>query len=449
MGLFAEAGARDAARQAPLAVRMRPRDFDEFVGQEEIVGPGTLLRRAIAADRLLSLLFWGPPGSGKTTLARIIAERTSATFEQLNAVTAGVADLRRAIDGARERRDFEGRRTIVFLDEIHRFNRSQQDALLPAVEEGLITLIGATTENPFFEVNSPLLSRLRVFQLQPLSRENVTQVLQRALADKERGYGGRDIRVTPEAFDHLATWCEGDARVALNALELAIETSEPRDGCVKIDLELAREAIQRRPLRYDKGADEHYDTISAFIKSVRGSDPDAALYWLAKMIHAGEDPRFVMRRLLILAAEDVGLGDPQALVLAAAGAQALEWCGLPEAQYHLSMVTIYLSTAPKSNSAGAYFRALADVEQKGNALVPDHLKDSSRDAARLGHGRDYLYPHDAPGHWVYQAYGPEGRQLPRYYRPGGLGYEAQVRRWLDDIRTGRPPQWSLSVDHEE
>lgn len=441
MNLFSSAGAEDAARQAPLAVRMRPRDLDELVGQEHIIGPGTLLRRAIEADKLMSILLWGPPGSGKTTLARVIAGRTKAHFEQLNAVTSGVQDLRRATDQARDRRDMNAKRTIVFVDEIHRFNRTQQDALLPAVEEGLVTLIGATTENPFFEVNAPLLSRLRVFQLHRLSNQDMEQLLRQALADKERGFGRRNVRLLDEALEHWVTWSEGDARVALNALELAVETTPARDGIVVIDLEIAQEAIQIRPLSYDKGADEHYDTISAFIKSVRGSDADAALYWLAKMLYAGEDARFIMRRLLILAAEDVGLADPRGLVVAAAGAQALEWCGLPEAQYHLAMVTLYLATAPKSNSVGAYFSALRDIEQQGSAHVPDHLKDPTRDSEHMGHGKGYVYPHDLPEHWVAQQYGPPGRRLPQYYQPSDKGYESTVRRWLESIREGEPPSW--------
>lgn len=441
MNLFSSAGAADAARQAPLAVRMRPRDLDELVGQGHIVGPGTLLRRAIEADKLVSVILWGPPGSGKTTLARVVAARTKAHFEQLNAVTSGVQDLRRVIDQARDRRDMNAKRTVVFVDEIHRFNRAQQDALLPAVEEGLVTLIGATTENPFFEVNAPLLSRLRVFQLNSLSDKDMAELLRRALADKERGYGERHVRVHDEALEHWVTWSEGDARVALNALELAVETTPARDGEVVVDLEIAREAIQKRALSYDKGADEHYDTISAFIKSVRGSDADAALYWLAKMLYAGEDARFIMRRLLILAAEDVGLADPRGLVVAAAGAQALEWCGLPEAQYHLAMVTIYLATAPKSNSVAAYFSALRDIEQQGSAHVPDHLKDPTRDGKHMGHGKGYIYPHDVPGNWVAQQYGPPGRQLPQYYQPGDKGYESIVRQWLERMRRGEPPAW--------
>lgn len=448
MNLFSIAAEADAARHAPLAVRMRPRQLDEFVGQEEIIGPGRLLRRAIEADRITSIILWGPPGSGKTTLARIIAAHTESSFEQVNAATAGVADLRKILDEARNRRDLYGKKTIVFIDEIHRFNRNQQDALLPAVEEGLITLVGATTENPFFEVNSPLISRSRVFQLRRLHDDEIISVLQRALSDSERGYGKKRVNVTPEALAHWASVSEGDARCALNALELAVETTPAQsDDVILIDMKVAQEAIQQRALSYDKAADEHYDTISAFIKSVRGSDPDAALYWLAKMIYAGESPQFIMRRLFVLAAEDIGLGDPQGLVVAAAGAQALEWCGLPEAQYHLAMVTLYLAMAPKSNSVGAYFKALADVQERGRAEVPNHLKDSARDGARMGHGKDYQYPHDHPGHWVAQHYGPPGVQLPHYYTPGVQGYEAHIHRWLSQIRRGEAPEWG-SADEE-
>jgi putative ATPase len=425
-----------------LAMRMRPRSFDEYIGQEEIVGPGKLLRRSIEADRITSLILWGPPGSGKTTLAHIIAQHTKSHFEQVNAVTSGVADLRRVIEEARQRRGFYGKRTILFIDEIHRFNRSQQDALLPTVEEGLLTLIGATTENPFFEVNSPLLSRSRIFQLRRLRANEVIAVLKQAMQDSERGYGKRKLQVQQGVLEHWANIAAGDARMALNALELAVETTKPTaDGTIIIDMQAAEDSIQQRVLAYDKAADEHYDTISAFIKSVRGSDPDAALYWLAKMIHAGEDPKFVMRRLLILAAEDIGLGDPQGLVVAAAGAQALEWCGLPEAQYHLAMVTVYLALAPKSNSMSAYFQALDDIKRLGQASVPQHLQDSSRDGARMGHGQGYKYPHDAPHHWVPQHYGPPGRPLPHYYQPSGLGYEARVEKWLKQMRSGEAPSW--------
>ncbi|HHW10091.1 MAG TPA: replication-associated recombination protein A [Firmicutes bacterium] len=428
-------------KAAPLAERMRPRNLSEFIGQEKVVGPGSMLRRAIEAGRLPSMILWGPPGSGKTTLARLTAEHTKSRFVQVNAVTSGVAELRRVIEEARERLEFYGERTVVFIDEIHRFNRNQQDALLPAVESGLITLIGATTENPMFEVNAPLISRCRLFQLRPLGKEEIIYLLKRAVADPERGYGRLPVEVAPEALDHWAEACGGDARVALNALELAVAAAGDGAGPVHIGLKEAEEAIQRRALSYDKAHDEHYDTISAFIKSVRGSDPDAALFWLAKMIYAGESHRFIMRRLLILAAEDVGLADPQGIVVASACAQALEWCGMPEGQYHLAMATLYLATAPKSNSVGAYFKAYDDIAKGCPAEVPIHLRDSNRDAARFGHGQNYLYPHDFPDHWVAQAYRPAGAASAKYYQPGALGYEAMIKRWLATLSQNKAPAW--------
>ena len=430
MDLFANARQEQIEREAPLAARMRPRTLDELVGQEEIVGPGRLLRRAIESDRLFSsIILWGPPGTGKTSLAMIIAQRTQARFEALSAVLSGVADLRRVIAEAKEQRSLYGRRTILLVDEIHRFNKAQQDALLPHVENGTVTLIGATTENPYFEVNSALVSRSRIFQMRSLSEQELLLLLERALADPERGYGRRKIEAEPAALRHLAHVAGGDARVAYNALELAVESTPPAaDGVIHIDLAVAQESIQRRAILYDRDGDAHYDTISAFIKSVRGSDPDAALYWLAKMIYAGEDPKFIMRRLLILAAEDIGLADPQGLVVASAGARALEWVGLPEAQYHLAEVTLYLATAPKSNSCGAYWKALAEVEAEGKVQVPRHLQDPSRDAEGLGHGNGYLYPHAFRGHWIIQQYLPEGLQGMTFYEPGELGYEAQLRQ---------------------
>jgi putative ATPase len=328
-----------------------------------------------------------------------------------------------------------GQRTIVLVDEIHRFNKAQQDALLPHVEDGTIIWIGATTENPYFEVIGPLVSRSRIFQLKPLSEDELRWVLKRALTDEERGYGKRKVKVDEEALAHLVRIAGGDARIALNALELAVESTPPEEqGFVHVDLQVAEDSIQRRALLYDKDGDAHYDTISAFIKSLRGSDPDAALYWLAKMIYAGEDPRFIVRRMIIFASEDVGLADPQALTVATSAAQALEWVGLPEAQYNLAEAAIYLATAPKSNSAGAYFKALADVEKEGKVEVPDHLKDATRDGQALGHGQGYKYPHNYPGHHVRQQYLPDELQGRRYYEPGELGYEREIAKRLKRFR---------------
>jgi len=422
-------------KKIPLAARMRPRTLDEFVGQEHIIGPGKVLRRAIETDRLFSsLILWGPPGTGKTSLAMVIANATKSHFQSLSAVLAGVKDLQRIIEEAKTRRAAFGQRTILLVDEIHRWNKAQQDALLPHVEDGTIILIGATTENPYFEVIPPLVSRSRVFQLRPLTEEEIGIILKRALEDKERGYGNLKVEISPEALEHLARVAGGDARVALNALELAVESTPPDpDGVIRIDLDLAQDAIQKRAIRYDKEGDEHYDTISAFIKSVRGSDPDASLYWLAKMVYAGEDPRFIMRRLLILAAEDVGLADPQAIVVVAACAQALEWVGLPEAQYHLALATLYLATAPKSNSVGAYFEALREIEEHGAGEVPLHLKDSSRDAKALGHGKGYLYPHAFPEHWVPQQYLPEGVK-GGWFKPSMQGYEKVIAERLRRLK---------------
>ncbi|MEA3344694.1 MAG: AAA family ATPase [Chloroflexota bacterium] len=444
MDLFEHGRREQIDREAPLAARMRPYTMEEFVGQEEIVGPGKLLRRAIEADRLFSsIILWGPPGTGKTTLAMIIAHRTESHFETLSAVLAGVADIRRVVAGAEERQAMYGQRTILLVDEIHRFNKAQQDALLPHVEQGTIILIGATTENPYFEVVGPLLSRSRVFQLRPLTEGEISILLRRALQDPERGYGQRDIDMTDKALKHLSHIAGGDARVALNALELAVESTPPdAEGVIHVDLATAEDSIQQRVILYDKDGDLHYDTISAFIKSLRGSDPDAALYWLAKMIYAGEDPRFIARRMIIFASEDVGLADPQALVVATSAAQALEWVGLPEAQYNLAEAVIYLATAPKSNSTGGYFQALEDVESEGIVEVPDHLKDASRDGEALSHGEGYKYPHDYPGHWVQQQYLPRGLQGRRYYKPEGLGYEREIaerlRRWYSSPHPSPP-----------
>ncbi|MEE3718492.1 AAA family ATPase [Tumidithrix elongata RA019] len=427
MDLFESHRQQVTAAEAPLADRLRPRTLEEFIGQEHILGQGRLLRRAIQADRLSSLIFYGPPGTGKTTLARIIANTTNAHFIAINAVLAGVKDIREAIDGAQTQRGYHDRRTILFVDEVHRFNKAQQDALLPWVENGTIILIGATTENPFFEVNKALVSRSRLFQLRPLTEADLRRVLMQALGDRERGYGKLAVRMDEEAIAHLANVANGDARSLLNALELAVETTPPEDGEILITLAVAEESIQKRAVLYDKEGDAHFDTISAFIKSVRGSDPDAALYWLAKMVYAGEDPRFILRRLLILASEDIGLADPQAVVVVNACAEAFDRIGLPEGRYHLAQATLYLANAPKSNSIMGFFDAIAAVESERQSDVPNPLKDGSRDKKGFGHGVGYLYPHTYRDHWIEQQYLPSSLQGQVFYQPSEQGAEAAIR----------------------
>ena len=439
-------------KEAPLAARMRPRTLDEFIGQEHIVGPGRLLRRAIQADQLSSVIFYGPPGTGKTTLARIIANTTRAHFIAINAVLAGVADIRAAIATAQERRGQFGQRTILFVDEVHRFNKAQQDALLPWVENGTVILIGATTENPYFEVNKALVSRSRIFQLKPLTQDDLYAVARQALADPERGYGKLNVTIDDDALAHLVDVANGDARGVLNALELAVETTQPEPlspdatdtqvasrltfdvSRIHITLAVAEESIQRRAVLYDKEGDVHYDTISAFIKSLRGSDPDAALYWMARMIYAGEEPRFIFRRMIIFAGEDVGLADPNALRVVMAAAQAFEYVGMPEGRFHLAEAALYLATAPKSNSAFAFFDALATVEKEQEATVPAHLRDANRDKEGFGHGEGYLYPHAYRDHWVAQQYLPDALQGRVFYQPGGLGYEVKVKAEVERRR---------------
>jgi len=412
---------------SPLAARMRPRTLDEFVGQSHIAAPGRLLRRAISADQLSSIIFHGPPGTGKTTLAMVIANTTRSRFIPLNAVLTGVKELREAISDARKHRDENDRRTILFVDEIHRWNKAQQDALLPWVENGTVILVGATTENPYFSVNSPLVSRSRVFRLEPLGKSDLQTLALRALADPERGYGRLKVRIQPDALEHLVNVAGGDARSVLNALELAVETTPPDDeGKVLVDMAVAEESIQRRAVLYDRDGDAHYDTISAFIKSLRGSDPDAALYWLAKMVHAGEDPRFMFRRMLILASEDVGLADPRAITVVTACADAFDRVGLPEGRYHLAEAALYLATAPKSNSILAFFDALHAVEKEGKVSIPSHLKDASRDKKGFGHGEGYLYPHAYRDHWTAQQYLPDALQGKMFYNPSHQGYEKDI-----------------------
>ena len=435
--LFDHAAETAAGTEMPLAARMRPRNLDEFIGQEHIVGPGKLLRRAIESDELRSAIFWGPPGCGKSSLASIIARTTSSQFENFSAVTSGVADIRKIIEKARERRKFYGRKTILFVDEIHRFNKAQQDAFLPHVEDGTVTLIGATTENPYFEVNSPLISRSRIFRFEQLGDEQIERIIRQAIDDKERGLGSYNVRITDEAMEFLVGMANGDARGVLNALELAALTVSPdEDGVRLVTVEIAEEAVQQRALSYDKDGDNHYDIISAFIKSMRGSDPDAALYWLARMVSAGEDPRFIARRIVIQAAEDIGNADPMALVVATAAAHAVEYVGMPEARIPLAQATVYLACAPKSNASyTGLLRALKDVTEQRIRPVPIHLRDSSyRGANKLGHGKGYKYPHSFPGGYVRQQYMPEGVQTQAYYEPTDRGREAKIREWLDRIR---------------
>ena len=428
MNLFEQAAAKDE----PLAARMRPRTLDEYIGQEHILGKGRLLRRAIQADQLSSVIFYGPPGTGKTTLARVIANTTRSHFSTLNAVLSGVKELRSEIDAARDRKAHYGMRTILFIDEVHRWNKSQQDALLPWVENGTFILIGATTENPYFEVNAALVSRSRIFQLKKLTDGDLMRIAVSALHDRERGYGKYDVEFEEGALEHLVSVAAGDARSLLNALELAVETTPghypPEDGArIYISKETAEESIQKRAVLYDKEGDYHFDVISAFIKSLRGSDPDAALYWLARMVSAGEDPRFIFRRMIILAAEDVGMADPNAVSVAVADAEAFDRIGLPEGRFHLAHAAIYLSTCPKSNSALGFFDALSDVEKEKAEEVPNHLKDPSRDSNGFGHGEGYLYPHSYRDHWVEQQYLPTGLQGKIYYKPSSMGYESTIR----------------------
>ncbi len=434
--LFEHALQERMKREAPLAARMRPRTLDEFIGQEHIVGKGKLLRRAIAADRLFSsILLWGPPGTGKTTLAQIIANRTQSRFITISAILAGKSELKEIINQALESRRLHNERTILFVDEVHRWNKAQQDALLPHIENGTVTFIGATTENPYFEVIKALISRSRVFQLRNLNPMETGILIDRALEDKERGYGTRTIKLDPAARSHLVEVAGGDARNALNALELAVESTAPdSDGAIQITLDVAQESIQKRAVLYDKDGDAHYDTISAFIKSVRGSDPDAALYWLAKMLYAGEDPRFILRRLIILAGEDIGLADPQGLVVASAAAQAFDYVGLPEGIYPIVEATLYLATSPKSNSGTSYFKAMQKLQEEGQISVPRHLMDSNRDGDATTHGRDYIYPHEMEGHFTPQQYLPKKLLGTYFYKPTDQGYESEVIGRLEKWR---------------
>ena len=422
-------------KESPLASRMRPATLDEVVGQEHIIGKDKLLYRAIKADKLGSVIFYGPPGTGKTTLARVIANTTSAEFTQLNATTAGKKDMEDVVKAAKDRLGMFGKRTILFVDEIHRFNKGQQDYLLPFVEDGTLVLIGATTENPYFEVNGALISRSIIFELKPLEKEDIKKVLLRAVTDTKKGLGSYQAVLEEAALEFLADISGGDARAALNALELGVlTTARGGDGKIHIDLETASECIQKRVVRYDKTGDQHYDTISAFIKSMRGSDPDAASYYLAKMLYAGEDIRFISRRIMICAAEDVGMADPQALVVASAAAQAVERIGMPEAQIILAEAVAYVACAPKSNASYmALNEAMESVRQK-KTTVPPHLQDAHyKGAAKLGHGLGYKYAHDYPNHYVDQQYLPAELEGERFYHPTENGYERQVREYFRKI----------------
>lgn len=437
MDLFEHAMQERLGQEAPLAARMRPRTLDEFVGQEEIIGQDRLLRRAIQSDRLFSsIILWGPPGSGKTTLARLIANHSQSHFSTMSAVMAGKEELKQVIADASERRRLYNKRTILFVDEVHRWNKAQQDALLPSVETGLVMFIGATTQNPYFDVIPALVSRSRIFTLKPLTEEQLGILLQRALTDKDRGYGSKKIILDKDARQHLLEIAGGDARNLLNALELAVESTLPeKDGTIHLDLQVAQDSIQKRAMRYDRNSDEHYDTISAFIKSVRGSDPDAALYWLVKMIQSGEDPRFILRRLIILAGEDIGLADPQGLQVATAAAYAFEYIGMPEGMYPLVEATLYLATAPKSNSATCYFEVMKLLEEQGTGPVPLHLMDASRDARGFGHGKGYQYPHMFPDHFTPQQYLPDSVLGKVFYQPSDQGREKEIAERLQKWRT--------------
>ena len=427
----------DMEKEAPLAARMRPRTLDEVVGQDHIIGKDKLLYRAIKADKISSVIFYGPPGTGKTTLAKVIAGTTSAEFTQINATVAGKKDMEEVVAKAKEIQGMYGRRTILFIDEIHRFNKAQQDYLLPFVEDGTVILIGATTENPYFEVNGALLSRSIIFELKPIPMEGVRALLKKAVYDSDRGMGAYDAVIDEDALDFLADISGGDARHALNAIELGImSTARSEDGTIRITLEVAQECIQKRAARYDKSGDSHYDTISAFIKSMRGSDPDAAVNYLARMLYAGESVAFIARRIMICAAEDVGNADPQALVVATNASLAVERIGMPEAQIILSQAASYVACAPKSNSAsGAIFSAMQEVGQTGNLPIPAHLQDAHyKGAAKLGRGTGYKYAHDYPNHYVKQQYLPYELDGKEFYKPSGNGYEARIREHMQRIR---------------
>ncbi len=437
MDLFEYMRTANMEKDSPLAARMRPRTLDEVVGQEHIIGEDKLLYRAIKADKISSIIFYGPPGTGKTTLAKVIANTTSAEFTQINATVAGKKDMAEVVDKARDMQGMYGRRTILFIDEIHRFNKGQQDYLLPFVEDGTVVLIGATTENPYFEVNGALISRSVIFELKPIPKEAIKKLLKKAVYDEERGMGSYGAVIEEEALDFLADIAGGDARRALNAVELGVMTTERgADDKVHITLEVAQECIQKRAVRYDKNGDNHYDIVSAFIKSMRGSDPNAAVYYLARMLYAGESVTFIARRIMICASEDVGNADPQALVVATNASLAVERVGMPEAQIILAQAVTYVACAPKSNaSCVAISEASAEVERSGNLPIPVHLQDAHyRGAAKLGHGTGYKYAHDYPNHYVEQQYLPYELDGREFYQPSGNGYEVKIRAHMKRIR---------------
>ena len=437
MDLFDYMRANTMEKESPLASRMRPTTLDEVVGQKHIIGQDKLLYRAIKADKLGSVIFYGPPGTGKTTLAKVIANTTSARFEQINATVAGKKDMEEIVKNAKDSIGMYGQKTILFVDEIHRFNKSQQDYLLPFVEDGTITLIGATTENPYFEVNNALLSRSRIFELKPLEKQDIRELVMRAVYDTEKGMGTYGADITDEAADFLADVANGDARAALNAVELGILTTDKSDdGKIHITIDVAAECIQKRVVRYDHDGDNHYDTISAFIKSMRGSDPDAAVYYLARMLYAGEDVKFIARRIMICASEDVGNADPNALVVAVSAAQAVERIGMPESQIILSQAAVYVATAPKSNAAYmGIAKAMKTVADTRTMPVPAHLQDRHyKGAEKLGHGLGYKYAHDYPNHYVTQQYLPDGMEGMRFYEPSENGYEKKIREHMEFIK---------------
>lgn len=436
MNLFEYMRSNAMEKEAPLAARMRPKTLDEVVGQEHVLGKDKLLYRAIMADKISSVIFYGPPGTGKTTLAKVIANTTSANFTQINATIAGKKDMEEVVEKARQEQGMYGKRTILFIDEIHRFNKGQQDYLLPFVEDGTVILIGATTENPYFEVNGALLSRSIIFELKPLSRENIETLIEKAVYDEKVGMGAYDAVIDEDAKEFLADLSGGDARHALNAVELGVMTT-PRsdDGKIHLTLEVAQECIQKRVMRYDKNGDNHYDVISAFIKSMRGSDPDAALYYLARMLTAGEDIKFIARRIMICASEDVGNADPQALVVAVNASLAVERIGMPEAQLILAQAASYVACAPKSNSCCGIFEAMNEVERSGNLPIPTHLQDAHyKGAAKLGHGTGYKYAHDYPNHYVEQQYLPYELNGKEFYNPSGNGHEVKIREHMKKLK---------------